>query len=107
MKRDYVYLIQALDALHRLAHDVRASAGLKCPNCNDEGFTVEATSHTRWVDDPNDGEPVAVDEQELVQVQCEFCYTIPDSVFNRRNQAIEDDAEARNRVDLPHGSGFD
>ncbi len=45
---------------------IEVSAGLKCPNCDDEGFTVE----------PDGG-------GEAQQIQCEFCYTVPDSVFIR------------------------
>ena len=71
MKRCYVGLKQSLDPLRALIRDVEASAGLKCPNCDDVGFTVEQnTSH--------------FNEEDFVQVQCEFCYTVPDSIFNRR-----------------------
>lgn len=38
----------------------------RCPNCPDQGWYAEA--------DPRSGDPV--------QVQCEFCYTLPDSMFN-------------------------
>ena len=45
------------------------SAGLKCPSCDDVGWYPVMKS---W------GQP------EGEQEQCEFCYTCPDSVFNRR-----------------------
>lgn len=73
--RDYIALIQSVDPLRRLVKDVQASGGLKCPNCDDEGFTVEAEPCIGY-----DGE----EDLECVQVQCEFCYTVPDSIFNRR-----------------------
>jgi len=40
---------------------------LKCPCCDDDGFTVEADSNG-----------------EATQCQCEFCYTVPNSIFNLR-----------------------
>ena len=48
---------------------IPVSAGLKCPSCDDVGwYPVERS----W------GQP------EGEQEQCEFCYTCPDSIFNRR-----------------------
>jgi hypothetical protein len=38
---------------------------VNCPYCDDVGYTVEPDRH---------GEPE--------QMQCEFCYTVPNSVFN-------------------------
>ncbi len=66
MKRCYVGLKQSLDPLRSLIRDVETSGGLKCPSCDDEGFTV-----------------VQVGEDDWEQEQCEFCYTVPDSIFNR------------------------
>lgn len=45
---------------------VAGSAGIKCPNCNDQGFT-----------------PRQIDDDEWEQEQCEFCYCVSESVFNR------------------------
>lgn len=54
------------EKVESLEEGIRISAGLKCPNCDDVGFI-----------------PVQVSEDHFEQEQCEFCYTIPDSVFNR------------------------
>lgn len=45
----------------------------RCPHCPDQG----------WYPDyhPNTGDPV--------QIQCEFCYTTPDSLFNATALALE------------------
>lgn len=74
MKRCYVGLKQSLDPLRALIRDVEASDGLKCPNsgCGDQGFIPRQVSEDDW-------------EQE----QCEFCYTVPDSIFNRLASASE------------------
>ena len=50
-----------------LEAQVAASAGLSCPNCDNEGFTSEQGGSGEWY-----------------QCQCEFCYTVKDSVFNRK-----------------------
>ena len=55
-----------------------ASGGLKCPNCDDEGFTPEQDGRGEWY-----------------QEQCEFCYTVKDSIFNRAIAAAD-----------PSGSSF-
>ncbi len=77
MKRCYVGLKQSLDPLRALIRDVEASDGLKCPNCDDVGYSVEAVQARTPYSDHGD-------DFELEQVQCEFCYTVPDSIFNRR-----------------------
>jgi len=46
------------------------SIGLKCPACDDVGWYVAFSG-----------------EQE----QCEFCYTCPDSIFNRKAALKEED----------------
>lgn len=74
MKRNYIALIQCLDPLRRLIKDVKASAGLKCPNCSDVGYYT------------------VCDGDFPEQVQCEFCYTVVDSIFNR-NCVAQDIAE--------------
>ena len=63
--------------VERLCDEVKTSCGLKCPNCiDDEGFTVKAVQ----AQSPIYSEMTF----ELEQVQCEFCYTVEDSIFNRR-----------------------
>ena len=54
-----------------LEEAVALSAGLKCPDpdCADQGFTVEPDGHGDWY-----------------QCQCEFCWTVEDSLFNRRRR---------------------
>lgn len=49
-----------------LSKRVELSTGLDCPNCDNVGYTPHQTSDNDW-------------EQE----QCEFCYEVPESVFNR------------------------
>ena len=44
---------------------IKIAGGIKCPNCNDEGFNPVDDGYGGW-------------QQE----QCEFCYTCPDSMFN-------------------------
>ena len=58
---------EELEALRAL---VATSGGLKCPNCPDEGFTGEQDGHGDWY-----------------QLQCEWCYTIHDSVFRRNEES--------------------
>lgn len=45
--------------------------GEPCPNCPDQGWYA-----------------VQVDEGEFEQVQCEFCYTVENSVFNLRSSHV-------------------
>jgi len=72
--------ITELKALHALINTSPPSqaqtqddeiVALKCPYCDDDGFTVEADSNG-----------------EATQCQCEFCYTVPNSIFNLR-ESIE------------------
>ena len=51
-----------------LRHNIKISGGLKCPNCDDEGYTPEQDGYGYWY-----------------QQQCEFCYSIPDSIFERND----------------------
>jgi hypothetical protein len=44
----------------------RLDAAQRCPNCNDVGWYVVTNRSTG----------------EAEQEQCEFCYTVPDSLFN-------------------------
>lgn len=53
---------------------IAASGGLKCRNCDDEG----------WY-------PMQVGDDEWEQVQCEFCYVVDDSIFNRKQKALAED----------------
>lgn len=58
-----------------------------CPNCPDQGwYAVEGTTAGCCGYPTESGEccgnPVPVPTQE--QMQCEFCWTYPDSVFNAR-----------------------
>ena len=62
--------------LAELKQQIATSLGLKCPNCDDVGFTVED------VQDVSMG--LGGHGETLEQEQCEFCYAVPDSVFNRR-----------------------
>ena len=66
-------------------------AAVHCPNCPDQGWYAEQDYGT----------------EEVMQVQCQFCYETPNSVFNieaanarhnRRTKAERSDAFAR-RVD--------
>jgi len=75
MKRDYVELLQSTDSIRRLIKQVEESGGLKCPNCDDVGYTVECEIIPGYDNEPD------VDQ---VQVQCRFCWTVPDSIFMRR-----------------------
>lgn len=53
------------------------------PNCNDRGFSAIARSVIRWDASPyNPDEPIAVEDVEWEQQQCEFCYTHPNSIFS-------------------------
>jgi hypothetical protein len=54
---------------------VAASAGLKCPNCNDSG-----------------GYPRQISEDEVVEEQCEFCWVVEDSIFNRNRDSGSQDS---------------
>ena len=55
--------------LKLLKEDIAASRGLKCPNCEDSG-----------------GFPGYDGFGQVVQQQCEFCWTVTDSIFNRRRK---------------------
>jgi len=59
-------MYEAADEIERMTSELDTSAGLKCPNCDDVGWYPNQISDDDWE-----------------QVQCEFCYTIKDSVFNR------------------------
>jgi len=54
-----------------------------CPYCEDNcGYTVETERHPIYDGDEN-GYPVLVGyHEDYIQVQCEFCWTNPLSVFN-------------------------
>ena len=64
------------DEVLLLRSNMRHSAGLKCPNCDDQGFMV--IPGIAFVDD------FGKLYQEPVQQQCEFCYTMKGSVFQRQ-----------------------
>ncbi len=61
-----IELLEENARLEALEREVEVSGGLKCPNCNDEGFTAEQDGRGEWY-----------------QEQCEFCCTVEQSVFNR------------------------
>ncbi len=65
-------LIEMLEKVDELESMIKASGGLKCPNCGDVGFT-----------------PRQLNDEEWFQEQCEFCYTIPDSVFMRKQSEFD------------------
>ena len=46
---------------------ITASAGLSCPNCENDGCIPEQDGRGEWY-----------------PTQCEFCYVVEDSVFNRK-----------------------
>lgn len=48
--------------------------GEQCPNCDNDGFTLEHN--------PNDPHENGCSGSCPIQVQCEFCYTNPKSKFN-------------------------
>jgi hypothetical protein len=65
----------------------RLDAAQRCPNCQDQGWYV--------VPNRNTGEP----EQE----QCEFCCTVPDSLFNVHAEvkaALSENAESAAMQDV-------
>lgn len=76
---------QAMDEIERLQKleaEVKASAGLKCPTCDDSGgYPVHG---------PNPDPYYGGTTPEVLQEQCEFCWTVPDSVFRRR-EALRDE----------------
>ena len=57
------------------AEQLEASNGLSCPNCDNSGVIPEQDERGEWY-----------------PTQCEFCYTVKDSVFNR-NKAQEQSDE--------------
>ncbi|HEY4714352.1 MAG TPA: hypothetical protein VIH30_08975 [Aquirhabdus sp.] len=48
--------------------------GINCPNCENQGWYPIETGGCDM-----DGEN---DTRQIEQIQCEFCYTTPNSVFN-------------------------
>ena len=52
--------------IKELEGNIKVSGGLKCPSCDDTGIIAVGDNSFGW-------------EQQ----QCEFCYTVPDSIFNR------------------------
>lgn len=64
----------------KLRHQIETSGGLKCPNCDDVGFYAEAKLVPGY-----DGEP----DVDWEQVQCEFCWTVDDSIFSRDNSIVD------------------
>ena len=65
------YIGHIREQLVDLQHMIKISEGLSCPNCENKGFTPEQDGFGNWY-----------------QEQCEFCYTVKDSVFNRQ-QSLE------------------
>jgi hypothetical protein len=55
-----------LKELKQLKEEIVLSRGLKCPNCDDTGGFPNYDSHG-----------------EIYQCQCQFCYEVKDSIFNR------------------------
>ena len=49
---------------------IEIAGGIKCPNCDDEGFKPVQDNYGGW-------------EQE----QCQFCYECQDSIFSRKARA--------------------
>jgi hypothetical protein len=68
--RDKIIRMQKVKII-QLEDQIKASGGLKCPNCDDEGTVQEG-----YVDGHG--------SLQVVQVQCEFCCTVTESIFNRR-----------------------
>ena len=66
---------KALAEAQELRSFVAASAGLECPNreCDNKGWYAQQIS-----------------DDEAEQVQCEFCYAVDDSIFNRRRKRFEE-----------------
>lgn len=59
---------RAADEIERLRGNIAASGGLQCPNsgCNNQGWYPQQIADDEWE-----------------QVQCEFCYCVDDSVYER------------------------
>ena len=55
---------------------LKVSGGLKCPNCDDTGAIPRQDGYGEWYPE-----------------QCEFCYTVEDSIFNRNLPAFPTDKE--------------
>ena len=75
-------LRQTADVLERLQERISwidMSPGLKCPNCNDTGGYA--------IDDGHDG---------CQEEQCEFCWVVDDSIFNKSRRATETVGESGN-----------
>jgi hypothetical protein len=65
--------VVANDLLAALRSQPEAVQAIRCPCCADDGYYVQPNLNT--------GDPE--------QVQCEFCYTTPNSVFNIRQRTSE------------------
>ena len=72
--------VKLKDRIKVLEDDLSVSGGLKCPNCNDVGWFTESYMDHRGDECPE-------------QIQCEFCYTVKDSIFNRATAAAENEGE--------------
>lgn len=72
---EYVLFKDVSEIALMLPEQVAISLGLKCPNCDDVGWYL------------------GVCDGDAQQIQCEFCYTVEDSVFNvrKRLEAKDDD----------------
>jgi hypothetical protein len=59
------------DRIKELEGWIAASDGLQCPSCDNTG-----------------GYPRQISEHEVVEEQCEFCWVVDDSVFNRNRKKL-------------------
>ncbi len=75
---------------------------VSCPNCPDQGWYVVQGTTSGCCNRPTEtgeccGCPIPVETQE--QEQCEFCWTVPNSVFNAEtNKAANAAYLARHRT---------
>ena len=78
------------------AEQERNPALVHCPDCPDQGWYADGEEHPVYDGTGELGYPVLVGiEVEAVQVQCEFCWTTPNSYFNHQR---EKQAEVREHV---------
>jgi len=57
-----------------------------CPNCPDQGWYAEEQSRPRYTQNENGEHVYCGEEVKWEQVQCESCWTNPNSVFNANAQ---------------------
>jgi hypothetical protein len=65
---------------------MKKSELVHCPNCPDQCWYAQGHRISTYLPNENGEDEFAGYEMEYEQVQCEFCWTMPNSYFNANKE---------------------